>query len=299
MKAIVYREFGGPEVLRPEDVEEPHPGPGQVRIAVRAAGVNPFDWKVRSGSFGSPQLPRTPGVDVAGVVDGLGEGVTGVEPGDGVFGWATGGAYAEHTVLGRFVLKPERMPWEVAAALPIAGDAARRGLDLLGVAGGDVLLVHGAAGSVGGIVVQLAGARGATVIGTASEAHHDHLRAIGAVPTTYGDGLVGRVRDFAPQGVDAIFDVAGRGALPASIELRGGADRIVTIADPAAERYGVPFSSGGGARSTAALDELVEHYNAGRLVAPVRRTFPLAEAAEAHRLGETGHGRGKIVLLVS
>lgn len=296
--AVVYTETGPAEVLHLAEVEPPAPGEGQVRLVVRAAGVNPIDWKIRSGSFGDVDLPKTPGTDVAGVVDRVGPGTTGVAEGDEVFGFAVGGAYATSALASTIVAKPADMPWEAAAALPIAAATAQRVLDELAVGAGDTLLIHGAAGSVGGIAVQFAVARGAEVIGTASERHHDHLRELGATPTVYGDGLVDRVHGLAPDGVDAVFDVAGKGALRASIELRGDTtDRIVTIADPDADELGVRYSSGGGGRSLDGLREAVRLFQAGTLVVPIRATYGLGEAAAAHRASEDGHGRGKIVLL--
>jgi NADPH:quinone reductase-like Zn-dependent oxidoreductase len=298
--AVVYAETGPAEVLHLRDVDEPSPGAGQVRLAVRAAAVNPIDWKIRSGAFGDVDLPKVPGSDVAGVVDRVGPDVDGVAEGDAVFGFASGGAYATHALAEQVVRKPAGMPWEIAAALPIAAETAWRVLGLLDVGAGDTLLIHGAAGSVGGVAVQLAAARDARVVGTASERHHDYLRAIGATPTVYGDGLVDRVRRLVPDGVDAVFDAAGQGALPASVELRGGTtERIVTIADPDAGAHGVTYSGGGGQRSLDGLREAARLYEAGALTMPIRASYPLAEAAAAHRDSEEGHGRGKIVLLVS
>lgn len=297
-EAIVYTEIGPAEVLHLAEVDQPQAGPGQVRLAVRAAGVNPIDWKIRSGAFGAVSEPATPGIDVAGVVDQVGDDVTDLAVGDEVFGFAEGGSYAQYAVASAVVDKPPAMPWEVAAAVPVAAETSQRVLDLLEVAQGETLVIHGAAGSVGAITAQLAVARGATVIGTASEGNHDYLRSLGVTPTVYGDGIVERVRALAPDGVDAVFDAAGKGALPASIKLRGGTtDRIVTIADPAADEHGVTFSSGGGDRSLEGLRQVAARYVDGAMDLPVRETHPLADAAEAHRSSEQGHGRGAIVLV--
>ncbi|MEE1738107.1 NADP-dependent oxidoreductase [Streptomyces sp. BE147] len=303
MEAIVYEEFGGPDVLRLARVDEVRPGPGQVRVKVRAAGVNPIDYKIRHGwmeqAFPTP-LPATPGTEFAGVVEETGEGVTAFAPGDEVLGWSATGAYATHALAAAAALarKPEGLAWDEAAALPVATETASRVLDELEVAEGDTLLLHGAAGAVGSAAVQLAAARGATVIGTASPANHDYLRVLGAVPVAYGDGLVARVRELAPQGVDAVFDASGRGALPDSIELRGGTtDRIVTIADPDAGKLGVAFSAGGGGPSAERLARNARRAALGELRVPVARTLPLAEARTAHELSEAGHVRGKLVLL--
>lgn len=303
MEAIVYEEFGGPGVLHLERRDPPRPGPGQVRVAVRAAGVNPLDHKIRNGwmedAFPTP-LPATPGAEFAGVVLEAGEGVTDLVPGDEVLGWSATGSYATEALAEAASLarKPDGLSWEEAAALPVATDTASRVLDELALAEGETLLLHGAGGGVGSVAVQLAAARGATVIGTASPANHDYLRVLGAVPVAYGDGLVGRVRELAPEGVDAVFDASGRGALPASIELRGGTtDRIVTIADGDAAELGVAFSSGGGGPSADRLGENVRRAEAGELRVEIAQVFPLADAASAHALSEGGHVRGKLVLL--
>ena len=298
MKAVRIDAFGGPEVLHEAEVDTPVPGHGQVRVRVRAVGVNPFDSKVRSGAmqtvFNTP-LPAILGLEVAGVVDATGTGVTGFAVGDEVFGWSDTGAYAQYALATRIALKPAGLAWDTAVGLPVAGETAERVLDLLKVTSGETLLIHGAAGAVGTVAVQLAIARGATVIGTASGANYQYLASLGATPTTYGDGLVARVRALAPNGVDAVFDVAGKGALPDSIELRHGTDRIVTIADPSAFGLGVVFSSGGGTVDLAALaDRAVK----GELVVAIEGKYALADVAVAHRVIEGGHARGKLVLTV-
>lgn len=212
MKAITYTEFGGPEVLRVAEVDEPHAGPGQVRLKVVAAGVNPLDSKIRNGWRPriTPPFPVVPGVEAAGVVDEVGEGVTGVALGDEVLGWTVTGAYAEHALAVDFGPKPADLDWDLAAALPVAVETSVRVLDALGVGEGDTLLLHGAAGVSGAAGVQLAVARGATVVGTASLGNHDYLRSLGAIPVAYGAGLADRVREAAPQGIDAVYDAAGR-----------------------------------------------------------------------------------------
>ncbi|RDG35645.1 NADP-dependent oxidoreductase [Streptomyces corynorhini] len=302
MRAIVFHEFGGPEVLRAEDVPEPHAGPGEVRVAVRAAGVNPMDWKIRRGwmeQVSPTTLPAVPGVECAGVVDETGEGVTEFAVGDEVLGWSATGSYAQYALAGPVAAKPPALGWAEAAALPVAGETAARVLGLLAVRDGETLLVHGAAGAVGAVAVQLAVARGVTVIGTASPARHDYVRSLGAVPVAYGDGLVARVRAAAPQGVDAVFDVAGKGALPDSIELLDGVtDRIVTIADMAAGDLGVVFSSGGMTPEDrrAGLAEHARLAAEGALRVQIARTFPLDEAATAQATSEDGHAGGKLVI---
>jgi len=300
MKAVQYARFGGPEVLEVVDLPDPHPDPGQIRVAVRAAAVNPIDWKVRSGMMGG-ELPQQTGREVAGVVDELGEGVSDVSVGDRVFGFAAGGAgAAELAVLGDYAPIPPSLDFAGAAGLPVAVETAVRTLDLLGVGAGTTLLVNGAAGAVGSAAVQLARARGARVIGTASEGNHDYLRSLGAEPTTYGEGLAERVRELAPDGVDAALDAAGGGALSALVELAGGPENVVTVADYAgAEQTGARFTGGMGTqRAVHALREIEALIEAGQFSLPVAKTFPLEQIGEAHRLSETGHVRGKLVLLV-
>jgi NADPH:quinone reductase-like Zn-dependent oxidoreductase len=299
MKALQYSEYGEPEVLRVVDVDEPHAGPGQIRVSVKAVGINPVDWKARKGLF-KAGLPAITGSDVAGVVDEVGDGVTDASVGDEVFGVAVSGGAAQYAVLENYAAKPADMPFEEAAGLPVPVETAVRALEALGVSSGQTLLVNGAAGGVGSAAVQLARARVVTVIGTASTGNHDYLRALGAIPTTYGDGLPARVKELAPQGVDAGLDTAGRGALPDLIEVTGSADRVVTIADRQAEQYGVRYTSGrsGDSRAWHALAEAAELWERGEFSMPVAQTFPLADGPQAHRLSEEGHVRGKLVLLV-
>jgi len=299
MKAVVIDEFGGPGVLHVADRELPEPGAGQVRVRVRAAGVNGIDGTIRSGAAQQmfpTQLPAVLGLEIAGTVDAVGPGVEGLAAGDDVLGFADGGGYAEYALATTVAPKPAELGWTEAAALPVAAETALRVLRLLEVTQGDTLLIHGAAGGVGTVAVQLAVARGAIVIGTASEANHDHLRELGATPVLYGEGLVDRVRAAAPDGVDAVFDAAGRGALPDSIALRGGTSRIVTIADPAAFGLGIPFS-GEAARDAGDLAEVARQAGDGRLRVTVAETYSLEEAPAAHEAVATGHGRGKVVLL--
>jgi NADPH:quinone reductase-like Zn-dependent oxidoreductase len=302
MKAVRFSQFGGPEVLEIVDLPDPHPGPGQVRIAVRAAGVNPSDCKKRQGLMDA-ELPQTLGYEAAGVVDELGEGVADVAVGEAVFGFsAEGAAQAELAVLSYYAPIPLSLDFPGAAALPAAIETATRALDALGAGAraGSTLLVNGASGSVGSAAVQLAVVRGARVIGTASPANHDYLRSLRAEPVAYGEGLAGRVRTLAPGGVDAALDVAGSGVLPELIELAGGPEHVVTIADfGGAQQHGVRFSSGDAGRAVHVLDEIGELIESGRFSLPVARTFPLAEIAEAHRVSENGHVRGKLVLLIS
>jgi len=301
MKAIQFSRFGGPEVLELVDLPDPHAGPGQVRVAVRAAAINPIDWKVRSGMMGG-EVPQTTGREVAGVVDEVGDGVTDVAPGDRVFGFAAGGAgAAELAVLADYAPVPPSLDFADAAGLPVAVETAVRTLDLLGVGAGTTVLINGAAGGVGSAATQIARLRDARVIGTASPSNHDYLRSLGAEPTTYGEGLVERVREIAPDGVDAALDAAGGGALPALVELTGDPERVITIADYAgAQETGVQFSGGmGTGRALHALRDISAPIEAGQFSLPVAQTFPLEQIAEAHRLSETGHVRGKLILVLA
>lgn len=305
MKAVVFEDFGGPEVLHEARVETPEPGAKQVRIRVRAAGVNAIDYKIRAGMMRPnlpARLPAIPGAEAAGVVDAVGAEVTAVKPGDEVFGWTRGGGYCEQALLTICAVKPAELSFAQAAALPVAGETAERVLRLLNVAAGQTLLIHGAAGSVGGVAVQLAVARGARVIGTAGAGNQEYLASLGATPTLYGEGLVERVRALAPDGVDAVFDVAGHGALADSVELRGGStQRIVTIADyQGSEKFGIPFSGGPGSSisSPELLTDLAGKVVSGELRVGIARTYTLEQAADAQRASEAGHGRGKLVILL-
>ncbi|MFB6892354.1 NADP-dependent oxidoreductase [Kitasatospora sp. NPDC056327] len=306
-KAVGFSEYGGVEVLRPVEVEVPAPGPGQVRIAVRAAGVNPLDHKVRSGALAGLfpiAFPAVSGHEVAGVVEAVGEGVTEWRAGDEVFGGVDGGGYAEYVLAsaGRLVRRPAALDWTRAAALPVAAETSWRSLELLGAGAGHTLLVHAAAGGVGTVLLQFARARGIRVIGTASEANHGYLRELGAVPVAYGEGLAERVRAAAPEGVDRVLDGAGDGVLPLSVELAGGAENVLTIADLAgATEHGVRLSGGPGTitRDRPALEEAVGLFETGGLRLPLHRVLPLAQAAEAQAESARGHLRGKIVLTVA
>ncbi|MGH3097592.1 MAG: NADP-dependent oxidoreductase [Streptosporangiales bacterium] len=301
-KAVRFSEYGGPEVLELVEVDDASPGQGKVRVRVKTAGVNPADIKVRSGRMeGFPtHFPQGLGNDFAGVIEEIGDGVTALAAGDEVLGFTAFRAYAEYvTVPERQVThKPEALSWDVAGSLSVAGQTAREGLDRLGVGKDDTLLVHAAAGGVGGVLVQLAAREGATVVGTASERNHDYLRDLGAIPVSYGPGLVERVRAAAPGGVDKVFDAAGGDAVNASLELVRDAGDILTIADMAApERYGVEtFSMSPNADRLAELADLAA---SGALRVPVWKAVPLADVREAHEASERGHLRGKIVLTVS
>lgn len=298
------------------EVPAPHAGPGEIRINVRASGVAAGETYLRAGMMRGvlPEVfPFRTGFDGAGVVDEVGDGVTCVSVGDEVFGMATvdaRGTNADHAILSAWAPKPAAWTWEEAGGAAGSVETSVRVLDRLGVGagdGGDTVLVQGASGAVGAVAVQFALARRATVIGTASERHHDYLRSLGATPTTYGPGLVERVRALAPDGVDAVFDCAG-GALPDLIAIAGDPARVVTIADFTATEHGVHLShgapSGEGPRGVAAdpvaghaLDAAAKLAAEGRLRIRVGAVFPLTEVVSAHELSETRHAGGKIVLV--
>ena len=300
MQALQFKAYGGPDVLAVGEAPEPHAGKGQVRIAVRAASVNPIDWKIRAGLLSDGvelEEPVIPGVDGAGVVDEVGDGVGTVLIGDEVFGLGSATS-AEYAVLDHVGPKPASMSWEDAAALPVAVETAARTLDLLGVDSGNTVLVEGAAGGVGSAAVQLAVARGATVIGTGNETNHDYIRGLGAIPTTYGAGLAERVAALAPDGVDAALDTPGKGSVPALIEIVGEPSQVVSIADFSAPERGARATSGAEERATYALASVAGLFEQGAFVVNVQQVFPLADGAQAHRLSEGGHVRGKLVLTV-
>jgi len=304
MKAAAFTSFGGPEVIRLMEVPDPHAGPGQVRIRVKAAGVQHFDCAIRSGwtpAYGlTVQFPQAPGNEFAGIIDEVGEGVTGFSAGDEVLGFSILNSYAEYVVVGsdQIVEKPDSMTWEEAGGLTGNGQGASIALAAIGVKPGDTVFINGAAGSLGSIAVQLARAKGAkTVIGSASERNHEYLRSIGAIPVTYEAGLAERLRKLAPEGIDCAFDTAGGEGLHAAVELIADKNRICTFfAYDQIEELGLRIVRG--ERSAARLAELVDLHTKGKLHLHIRDTFPLDRAADAHRAIETRHGRGKIVLKV-
>lgn len=300
MKAIEYNEYGGPDVLHIVDVQAPHAGPGEVRIRVRAAGVNPSDWKRREGqyrAFEDLHFPAGLGVEGAGIVDEVGRGVRDVKIGDMVFGFGEN-TMAEQAVLSRWAKKPDNLSFEVAAGLPVVSDTATRALDQVGVAEGQILLVSGAAGGVGTAIVQLARLRGIMVIGTASAAKHDYLRALGAVPTTYGEGLEQRVLELARGGVDAAIDVAGSGIIPELIRIVGDPAHVLSVADFSAEQYGAKFSHGPPIDPARLLSEMAELCSAGSFMLHIDRTFPLDRAKQAQEVSQSGRVTGKLVVCV-
>ncbi|QKV69168.1 NADP-dependent oxidoreductase [Streptomyces harbinensis] len=301
MRALTYTDYGDPSVLRVTDQPEPHAGPGQVRIAVHAAAVNPIDWKIRRGLFDDTSplaFPAIPGSDASGVVDEVGPGVAGVSVGDEVFGSGRS-ASAQYAVLDHYTVKPPELTWEQASGLPMATETARRALGLLGLRAGQTLLIEGAAGGTGSAAAQFAIADGLTVIGTASDRNQDYLRSLGVRPTTYGTGLKDRVARLAPDGVDGVFDTAGSGSLPELIEIAGDPGRVVTIADFSAPQYGARVTSAmSDDPAYDALPRAAELAREGRFTVAIDSEYPLDAGAKAHERSEGGHVRGKIVLKV-
>jgi NADPH:quinone reductase-like Zn-dependent oxidoreductase len=305
MKAVRFSEYGGIDVLRVDEVPVPEPGPGQVRVRVRAAGINPGEAKIRDGSLHSmwpATFPSGQGTDFAGVVEQVGDGVSGVAPGDEVIGYVdTRSSQAEQVVAeaANVVPKPEAVPWEVAGALPVAGFTAWAGVRAVGAHHGDTLVVPGAAGGVGAIAVQLAKRDGATVVGLAGEANHDWLRGHGVVPVTYGEqGLADRIRAVAPK-VDAFFDTFGGDYVELALNQLGVApDRVDTIVRfDAVEKYGIKAEGNAAGASAATLSQLAGLVAAGELEIPIAATYPLAQVRDAYERLATGHIRGKIVLV--
>ncbi|MFH9750268.1 MULTISPECIES: NADP-dependent oxidoreductase [Streptomyces] len=311
--AVVAGAYGGPEVLTVIDVAVPEPKPSQVRITVRAAGVNPFDYKSYSGAFGvdPERLPVRLGVEAAGVVTAVGADAIGpagpIAVGDEVITYSAPGAYAAEIVVPAtsVVPKPVALSWEQAGGLLAAGVTAVHTLEAIGLGKGETVLIHGAAGGVGLVAVQLAVARGATVVATASRAKHDLLRELGAIPVVYGPGLADRVREVVPEGVHAAADLVGtEEAVDVSVELVPDRLRIATIAGH--ERGaragikllgGVPGADPGTEIRQAARLQLAEAATAGRLRIVIADSYPLREAATAHREIMAGHTTGKIVLV--
>ncbi len=298
MRALQFKSYGGPEVLEVGDAPEVHPGAGQVRVTVRAASVNPLDWKIRAGLMagGSPlHGVGYLGFDAAGVVDEVGQGVTDVAVGDDVFGLGSNTA-AEFAVLDTYAKKPASVDWAVAAAAGVAAETSIRALDLVGVTAGSTVLIDGGAGGVGAVAVQIALARGATVIASAGESNQDYLREIGAIPVQYGDGLVDRAKAAAPGGFDAVFDVAGKSPADDLVSLVSEPSQVVTIANFSAGDSGIQLTTGRSENAKQALEETAGLLEQNKLVVKIQ-TFPLTRAAEAHEISQHGHLRGKLVLL--
>ncbi|HZG05736.1 MAG TPA: NADP-dependent oxidoreductase [Streptomyces sp.] len=307
MKAIALEKYGGPDDLTLLDLPDPKVGPDSVLVRVKAAGVNPVDWKIGAGYLDAildAHFPLVPGWDVAGVVESVGADAGEFAPGDEVIGyvrkdWAQHGTYAELVAapVRTLARKPAALSWRQAAGLPLAGLTAYQSLERLGVGEGDTVLVHAASGGVGSLAVQIAAARGARVIGTAGERNHAFLRELGAEPVAYGEGLADRVRTLAPDGVDAALDFVGGDAVEVSRQVLRDPSRVLSIVDHGVVDKGGRYLFVRPDRDD--LTALADLADAGKLTVGVDRAVPLEEAAEAWRLSRSGHARGKIVIDVS
>lgn len=297
--AAAIDEVGPPEMLTVREVPMPQLGPDSVLVRVISAGVQPTDAAIRSGWVppgATITFPQVLGNEFSGVVAGTGTEVTDLGMGEAVLGFNVLGCYAEYVAVPRAQVAraPEGIGWKAAGALSASGQTALTALEALSVTPGDVVVVHGAAGGVGTMFTQLAVHAGATVIGTASEANHDHLHALGATPVAYGDGQLERLREVAPR-IDVAFDAAGHENLRTAVELVEDRERVATIVDMAlATELGCRIIRS--RRTGERLEQLARRVADGELTVHIRASYPLIDVADAHRDVETGHGRGKVVL---
>ena len=307
MRAIAYNRFGGPDVLELMELPTPKVGPDSVLIRVRAAAVNPVDWKVREGYLDGLMdsvFPIVPGWDVSGVVEQVGLDTPEFSVGDEVVGYVRkdvlhGGTTAElvSAPVRTLARKPAALSWEEAAALPLAGLTAYQALRRLGVGEGDTVLVHNASGGVGGFAVQIARVLGARVIGTASAGRHEYVRTLGGEPVEYGDGMVAAVRALAPAGVDVVLDLVGGGVVATTSEVGAPGVRLGSVADGDVATYGGAYLW---VRPDADdLEDLGDLVERGDLRVEVAQVFALEETAQAHELSASGRVRGKVVVRVS
>jgi NADPH:quinone reductase-like Zn-dependent oxidoreductase len=303
VKAVRFSEYGGVDVLDIVEVPVPEPGPGEALVQVKAAGINPGEARIREGLLHSrwpATFPSGEGSDLAGIVTKTGNGVAGFAAGDEVIGYTDNRAsHAEYAVVAseHLTRRPDGVPWAAAGSLYVAGCTAYAAVRAVALASGDTVVVSGAAGGVGCLTVQLATLAGASVIGLASEPHHDWLRSKGVIPVTYGDGVADRIRTAAPD-IDAFIDTFGAGYVRLALDLGVTPDRIDTIANFAAvQEYGVKAEGNAAGASARTLAELAGLVAAGKLEVPIAATFPLEAVRDAYRLLEEGHTRGKIVLM--
>ncbi len=304
-RAVRFDEYGGIDVLDVVDVEDPVPGPGELLVRVKAAGINPGEAKIREGLLHErwpATFPSGQGSDLAGVVEAVGEGVDGFRAGDEVISFTDNrSSQAELAVVEaeNATRRPPGVPWEVAGALFVVGATAYAAVRAVNLADADTVVVSGAAGGVGSLAVQLARRTGATVIGLASEPNHEWLRGHGVIPVTYGAGVADRIRAAAPDGVDALVDTVGGGYVQLALEELGvAADRVDTIADFAAiEQYGVKGDGNAAGASAQTLAELAALIEQGDLEVPIAATYPLDRVRDAFAELERNHTHGKIVLV--
>ncbi|WP_033278662.1 NADP-dependent oxidoreductase [Streptomyces sp. NRRL F-525] len=305
-KAYVFTRYGGPETEALVEVDRPSPGPGEVLVAVRAAGVNPVDWKQRNGyrrpgETGSRAFPAVFGQEVSGVVRETGAGVDGFAVGDEVFGSTVAGGYAEYALLPATVTahKPAELSFPDAATLPVAAATAYDGIRQLDLPAGATVLVTGAGGGVGSAALQIARALGLRAVGVASEGKKDFVESLGAVHVPSGPDLAARVRAIAPDGVDGAYDLVGGEVLTEAATLLTDPTKLITAGAPAPEVEKLGGARVERARNSAVLDALAQLVLRGQLDPHVTQTFPLDRAGEALRTVEDGHARGKIVIEVA
>jgi NADPH:quinone reductase-like Zn-dependent oxidoreductase len=303
--AVQYSSFGSVDVLEWADIPVEVPGALQVAVAVKAAGLNPFDYKLRSGVIPMPvEFPRVVGSDFAGVVTAVGADAfyfdgSLVQVGDEVLGWIESGSWREQAVVdsSSIARKPADLAWDVAGGLSVAAQTAQACNDLMKPTSGDTVVVGAAAGAVGLIFCQMAVAAGARVIGTASQRNHAFLRELGVEPVTYGEGLAQRLRSLTPQGIAFVQDNWGREFIDIALEIGVPANKICTIVDHAATAELGLSNPGRYERSAAKLEVIAAKIAAGDITLPIERTFPLSGYREAFELLEARHVRGKIVLI--
>jgi NADPH2:quinone reductase len=303
-RTIRFDRFGGREVLHVDEIPTPSPGGGEVLVAVRAAGINPGEAAIREGLLAESApstFPSGQGSDLAGVVTAVGPGVDAWAAGDEVLGWSWARSSQASDVVvpaDQLVAKRPELSWEVAGGLYVVGVTAYAAVRAVAPQAGEVVAVSAAAGGVGGLVTQLLVARGVTVLGIASEANADWLRVHGATPVAYGDGLVERLREAAPGGLDAFIDLHGPEYVTLAVELGVPVERIETIiAFAEAARVGAKSEGSGDATTQPILREVADLVGDGTITLEIVATYPLERVVDAYARLEEGHTRGKIVLV--
>jgi NADPH:quinone reductase-like Zn-dependent oxidoreductase len=302
-KAVRFDHYGGPDVLEVAEVDRPVPGPGQVLVRIKAAGINPGEAKIREGLMHEvfpATFPSGEGSDLAGVIEELGESPNGFAAGDEVIGFTHDRAsHAELVVVDadHLVRRPSGVPWEAAGALAVAGGTAWAAVRAVSPSPGETVVVSGAAGGVGSIAVQLARRTGASVIGLASERNHEWLADHDVIPVAYGDGVADRIRQAADGPIDAFIDTFGAEYVQLALDLVVSQERINTTIPPAAKQYGVKSDGSTVGMSADVLGELAGLIDRGELEVPIAAAYPLEQVRDAFREVEQGHTRGKIVLI--